>query len=157
MRLPRMTTRRWMIAVAAVAILAASCVQVQKWWRLRTQYDAALRDYASSEKRYDDERLAPWDLVGASQRLMEAELGLATWREHQVLAVTAHVDRVSRMIDEESKDRGLALHDFPARDAYIIEEALRESKSKWETWIVAPEAEVALEECKVKLDRLKAM
>jgi hypothetical protein len=33
MHFPRMTTRRWMIAVAVVAILLSAGIPLYRWWR----------------------------------------------------------------------------------------------------------------------------
>ena len=38
MRFPRMTTRRWMVAVAVLAIILASTIQVVRLWRLSAWY-----------------------------------------------------------------------------------------------------------------------
>jgi hypothetical protein len=154
MRLPRMTTRRWMVAVGVTAIFTASCVQAHRWWRLRTEYDGALRRYESSMTWYLEGRLTAWDLVGISQRLMETELALLSRRDQQVRAVNAHLQRVSRMIDEERR-AAPTCHDWPAGDAAFIEDALTESKDKWETWIDASEVDAALTECRAKLEKLR--
>jgi hypothetical protein len=59
MRLPRMTTRRWMLAVAVVAIVIAGLIEVCRLGHLRQVYLAVAREYADEAheiRRGDDGR-----------------------------------------------------------------------------------------------------
>jgi hypothetical protein len=82
MRLPRMTTRRWMIAVAVAAILAAVLIEVGKAWKLHARYVSALGAFQTSRAYYGEGRVLLETCVRRSQHLMEAQLALcATWEE----------------------------------------------------------------------------
>ena len=148
------TTRRDTIAVAGVAILAASSIQARDWWRLRIRCAGALRDYARSTKRYEEGRVAFWDYLDVSQRLMEAELDLSSRRGQQVDAITDHLSRVSRIIDEERKHTTIC-RGINGRDAAIIEESLEKFKASWGPWVAAGGIDELLDQCKAKLQKLR--
>src|SRR5262249_52100419 len=119
MRLPLMTTRRWMTFVALVAILAAACVWAQRFIR----YTTALRDYTASMHWYEEGRLLPSTLVLRSQRVMEAELDVSAGRQQQIRAIAAHLTRVAGVIQAEINEP-IELHTTPERYVREIEEAL---------------------------------
>ena len=50
MRLPWMTTRRWMVAVAAVAIVVAGALEVRRLQNLRRVYLGVAEDYESNSR-----------------------------------------------------------------------------------------------------------
>lgn len=156
MRVPRVTTRRWMLTAAIFAVLAAFLLQVQAWFWLRTRYDCALRVYAASTQRYKDGRLNPVDLVWASLRLMEAELDLSASEGQKIVAITAHLGRTSRVIDEE-REQPRQMHDRLWLVALEIDQALADSKSKLDPCLHTPGVKEALGQCTVKLNELKLM
>ncbi len=51
MRLPRMTTRRWMIAVAVMAVLCTGIVELPMLWTVRQQYLGYAEKYRYWETR----------------------------------------------------------------------------------------------------------
>jgi hypothetical protein len=150
MRLPRMTTRRWMDVVAGAAILAASCVWAQRLIR----YDSAWHDYMASTQWYEEGRLLPGPLVLRSQRVMEAQLDLSVGREQQIRAITAHFTRVSGLIQAEINEP-LGIHDRPDRVALEIGEALGKCKLPLQEWLTAPEVKEGLAKCHDQLKKLK--
>ena len=52
MRPPRMTTRRWMVAVAVVGIGLAARIQYARWGRLREQYQYQSETYAETASHF---------------------------------------------------------------------------------------------------------
>jgi hypothetical protein len=52
MRLPRMTTRRWMVAVAIVGIGVGGWIQIVRWGRLREYYEALAEMHAESASHF---------------------------------------------------------------------------------------------------------
>ncbi len=150
MRVPRMTTRRWMITVAIVAV---SCVQAQRLW-LRTRYASALGDYRASTGWYEEGRLLPSTLVLGSQRVMEAQLDLSAGREQQILAITAHLTRASGVIQEEINEP-FYLHDRPDYTASEIEEALGKCKLPLQEWLGEHQVKEGLAKCQAELKKLK--
>jgi hypothetical protein len=149
-----MTTRRWMIAVACVAILAGLCIQVDRWWQLKQRQSRARGNYASAAKQYEEGYLPFWDLLDLSQDLLQVKLDLSHRREHQILAVASHLHRVHRIIEEERK-YALVLESTYRRDADMIEDSLERSKATWGQWLGAHEIEAALEQCNLGLHKLK--
>jgi hypothetical protein len=144
-----------MYATVVVAALAAGSIQIQEWWLLERPYAAALRDYGTAKKQYAERRLGFWNLVAASQRLMEAELRLASRRKQRLLSTTAHLYRVSSVIGQEMKHPGSGLPTWPAMDTDTTEAVLKGAQVKWETWIDATDGNEVLDLCKSKLDRLR--
>jgi hypothetical protein len=137
MRFPKMTTRRWMVAVAAVAILAAICIEAQRAWKLKTRYASALRSFQDWKTYYGEGRATLEHAVEKSQCLMEAELALCATKTQQITAIEAHLTRALSLIEEEI-NWPLSLHDTDYERAPYIA-AARES----------------LLECKARLNKLK--
>ena len=85
---------------------------------------------------------------------METELDLSSRGDQQILAITDHLRRVSEIIDEERKCtticRGVNL-----RDATNIEDCLENSKAVWEPWIADRKIDDLLDQCKVKVQKLR--
>jgi hypothetical protein len=77
MRLPRMTTRCWMIAVVVAAVFVKAGQEAEWHRRLRSHHAAVLRDYRAAMRWYDHGRLDLAKSVLASERLVEAELALS--------------------------------------------------------------------------------
>ncbi len=50
---PRMTTRRWMLAIAILAIILSASIEIPRLLILRGQYLALSAHYRSMEARYD--------------------------------------------------------------------------------------------------------
>ncbi len=136
MRLPRMTTRRWMAAVAVVAILAAALIEVENSWERYSRYTSALRAFHAYEVYYEEGRATLGQCVERSRRLMEAELGVRRARAKQVAAIEVHLNRVSSLIDDEI-NYPWGLHDTDYERA---------------PWIGA--ARESLLECRARLDDL---
>lgn len=97
MRPSRMTTRRWMIAVAAVALTTTGCFQAWNWNR----YYTALLEYESSRAYFGEGRVTLGQCLEKSVRLMETRLALCSTTRAQVTAIRAHVDRTSRLIRDD--------------------------------------------------------
>ena len=150
MRPPQMTTRRWMVVVVIVATLAASWIQAQRSIR----YVSVWRDYRASREWYEEGRLLPSTLVLRSQRIMEAQLSLSFGREQQVRAITAHLTRVSGVIQAEI-NWPPTLHARPEFHAIEIEEALGKTMFPMKQWLDALEVKEGLATCQVKLKKLK--
>ena len=55
MRLPRMTTRRWMIAVAVVAIVMSGAVSLLRVERLASEYRRLYAQHSAETQRYRQE------------------------------------------------------------------------------------------------------
>ncbi len=51
-RLPRMATRRWMIAVAIVGIGVGGWIQIVRWGRLREDYQVLAEMHAESASHF---------------------------------------------------------------------------------------------------------
>jgi hypothetical protein len=138
-----------MIAVALAAVLAATST----WAQRLIQYDTALRDYSASTRWYGEGRLLPVILVLRSQRLMEAQLALAAGRRQQIRAITAHLARVSEVIQAEI-NAPLEIHSRPDWDSRDIEEALRQGFLPLDRWLTAVEVKNGLAKCQ---DQLKTL
>jgi hypothetical protein len=152
----RMTTRRWMTAVAGVAILTASFLHACEWWRLKRRYDDASRNYARSAERYDEGLLAFWDMIDVSQHLTDAELDLAPRLPQQVTAITAHLRRISQVIDQERQDyRTMACTKTLLRDVGAFEESLENAEHRWKNWMSANQTTEAMNQCSARLLRLR--
>ena len=150
MRLPRMTTRRWMVVVVIVATLAASWVQAQRWIR----YAAVWRDYTASRELYEEGMLLSSTLVLRSQRIMAAQLDLSFGREQQIRAITAHLTRVSGVIQAEI-NWPPNLHDRSDFRAIEIEDALGKTMFPMKQWLDVLEVKEGLAMCQDQLKKLK--
>jgi hypothetical protein len=102
MRLPRMTTRRWLLTVLLVAVMNASCLRVWRW-RLRSRYVAAQYDHFAFRKYYDEGRVTPLKYFEKSEALMAAELALAGEDERRAI-VSSHIARVLQVMRQEEDD-----------------------------------------------------
>ena len=63
MRLPRMTTRRWMVGVAVAGIGLAARIQIARWGQLREQYqyqDETYTEIASRIRQFADRTRDGW-------------------------------------------------------------------------------------------------
>ncbi len=101
MQLPKMTTRRWMVTVAAVAIFVTVFIEAESLWKRHSNYVSALRAFHAYRAYYDEGRVTLKLCVEKSRRLMEAELASCATSEQQVAAIKAHLDRASSLIQEE--------------------------------------------------------
>ena len=154
MTLRRMTIRRWMLAVGVVAFLLGMCIQAQRW-RLQTRHADALRGYTRTSQNQTEGRCTPEDVVLASQRLMEAELGLCASTRLQEFAIISHLRRTLTVVDVEL-EWPFGLHDRPWLEAILIEEALTKSKRSLNEWPHTLEVVELLAECRTKLQRLES-
>jgi hypothetical protein len=102
MRLPQMTTRRWLLTILLVAVLNASCLQFWRW-RLRSRYVAAQHDHFAFRKYYDEGRVTPLKYFEKSEALMAAELALAGEDERHTI-VSGHIARVMQVMRQEEDD-----------------------------------------------------
>jgi hypothetical protein len=102
MRLPRMTTRRWMVTVLLVAVINASCLQGWRW-RLRSRYVAAQHEHLAFRKYYDEGRVTPLKYFEKSEALMAAGLALAGEDERHAI-VSGHIARVVQVMRQEEDD-----------------------------------------------------
>jgi hypothetical protein len=103
MRLPRMTTRRWMVAVVVATVFVRAAHAAERYYRLRCR-QVALRGYRAAMFWYDEGRMTVTRSVVASERLLEAELALSPNHEAQVAAVSAHLERASVLIERERNE-----------------------------------------------------
>ncbi len=101
MQLPKMTTRRWMVTVAAVAILVTVLNEAENLWKRHSNYVSALRAFHAYQVYYDEGRATLSQGVERSRRLMEAELTLCATSEQQVSAIKTHLARASSLIQRE--------------------------------------------------------
>jgi hypothetical protein len=129
MRLPRMTTRRWMATAAVVAMLTAAAIEVERLRERHTRYASALRAFRAYEVYYEEGRATMEQCVERSRRLLEAELALYWTKGAQVAAIEAHLARASSLIDEEI-NLPWALHDTDYERAPEIA-AAKESLVEW--------------------------
>jgi hypothetical protein len=129
MRLPRMTTRRWMAAVVVVAMVAAALIEVERSWEQHSRYASALRAFQANQVYYEEGRATMERCVERSRRLLEAELALGGTKRAQVAAIEAHLARASSLIDEEI-NRPWGLHDTDYERAPEIA-AAKESLVEW--------------------------
>jgi hypothetical protein len=106
MRFYRMTTRRWIIAVAIVAFLSSVGIQAAKW----TRYARDVREYKYSEQVYGEGRATMLSCVTKSRQLMESRLALCAFRAGEIAVIEAHLDRVVSLIERET-DEPERLHD----------------------------------------------
>ena len=136
MRLPRMTTRRWMATAAVVAMLTAAAIEVERLRVQHARYASALRTFRAYEVYYEEGRATLGQCVERSRRLMEAELGLRGTKQAQVAAIEAHLARASSLIDAEI-NWPWSLHDTDYERAPRI-----------------AEAKESLLECRARLDSL---
>jgi hypothetical protein len=104
MRLPRMTTRRWMIAVVVAAVLMRAAHEAERYCRLRSRHVAAVRGYNDACHWFDEGRLDLVKAVLASEHLLEAELALSWKRKDQVTAISAHLKRAHLLIEAERNE-----------------------------------------------------
>jgi hypothetical protein len=104
MLLPRMTIRRWMVAVIVASIFVKSGIASERYWRLRSHYASVLRGYKAAMQWRDEGRLNVVESVLASERLMEAEFRLSATKRDQLNAVTAHLRRARQMFVEERNE-----------------------------------------------------
>src|SRR4051812_44452115 len=96
MRSPRMTTRRWMLAVMATACLTAAYVEVA-----RLRYISALREHSTYGRLYEEGRVTPLKYLEKSQVLMETQIALWTSKTDRTAFVSAHLDRVTKLMKRE--------------------------------------------------------
>jgi hypothetical protein len=133
MRLPRMTTRRWMIAIVVAAVLARAAHEAERYCRLRSRHAAALRGYKAAMHWFDEGRLDLVKSVLASQRLLEAELALSLNDKDHVTAISARLKRAYHLIEAERNEPFWTCHDN--RDMWIgeAEATLAEWKARLKT------------------------
>ena len=144
----------WMIAAAGVAILAASFIQARDWWRLKQRHIAA---FATTKRRKSDTTTGtfPPRIYSSFRNVCRRRNAVSSSRRvNQMVAITGHLRRVSRIIDEERK-AVLVLHYPYRRVANMIEESLERSKATWGNGSGIKEIEAALHQCKLKLHRLR--
>ena len=72
MRLPRMTTRRWMIAVAAVAIVLSVAISLLRVERLASEYRRLYAQHSAETQRYRQEASKALRLRNARDRYVLA-------------------------------------------------------------------------------------
>jgi hypothetical protein len=125
MRLTKMTTRRWMLTVAAVAILVTVLIEAENSWKRHSNYVSALRAFHAYQGYYDEGRATLNQSVERSRRLMEAELASCATSGQQVAAIKAHLGRASSLIQQEV-NFPLGMHEREDDKAYEIATA-RES------------------------------
>jgi hypothetical protein len=125
MRLPhvRFTVRRMMVAVAITGALMYAFIQFANW----ICYIYAIRQYASGLERYDQGRVLLPDCVAYSRRLMDAQLALCWTQTGRTAAITSHLRRAARLIDQE-RSFPLQLHDDRELDIAETEASLADCK-----------------------------
>ena len=104
MRSPRMTTRRWMIGVMAVALAIGSYIHASRWYDLRTRYVSALREYSVHERFYEEGRVTALRFFEKSQDLMEAQVALCFTKAGRSAVVSAHLNRAANLIKREESE-----------------------------------------------------
>jgi hypothetical protein len=120
--------------MAAVVVFAVfvRAVQEAEWYRqLRSRHAAALRDYKAAMLWYDEGRLDLVRGVLASERLLEAELGLSATGKDQATAISAHVERAGYMIEAE-RNEPFGLCEHPMNRNMRIGEA-EDTLVRWRT------------------------
>ncbi len=100
MRLPRMTTRRWMVAVAGIGVLAGAWLQFVRVRRLGHEYTGRA--------------------INARRTLSYARMS-ADWRHEQWLAECQEVDQSNRKYAPFQMGRPLAPELARKRVAYWVE------------------------------------
>jgi hypothetical protein len=138
MRLPQMTTSRWMKVVLVTAVALASGIQAERWWRLRTLHASALRDYLTSEEDFHIGRILVDRCVLASEFLMNARLLQCHTDKQRIQVITAHIARSKHLIEQGKRDE--------------LEYVGCGSGPDW-TYVI--EAQEHLTECEARLMRLK--
>ena len=145
MRVPPMTTRRWMAAVVVVASFLSLGIQAEKWAR----YAWAAREYRAYEKCFEEGGLTlQRGLLGSrklSRKLMEAELAICATKAGQIAAIKAHLKRVASLIDQEL-NWPEACHDSVFLRLWEIAE-VREPLLESETALDQLEGGIILERC----------
>jgi hypothetical protein len=91
MRLPRMTTRRWMVAVAVVAFLIAGTIEVPRLWNVRRNYLALAEWYGDRETRLHENTQMRFLLERARRRSAEESASVPSEVEKRIQ------DRIARM------------------------------------------------------------
>src|SRR5437868_4549398 len=107
MQLPQMTTRRWMIAVGAIAFAIGGSISCQRWLQQRQRIGSigrervagALRAFEHVERVFvggeiDVETFYVW-----SRRLMECQLELSRSKSDRIAAIRGHRGRLSILWD----------------------------------------------------------
>ena len=128
MRLPRMTTRRWMATAAVVAMLTAAAIEVERLRERHTWYAFALRAFRAYEVSYEEGRATMEECVeevALSWKWSSPWMG----RGVQVAAIRAHLARALSLIDEEI-NRPWGMHDTDYERAPEIA-AAKESLVEW--------------------------
>jgi hypothetical protein len=136
MQILKMTTRRWMAAVAVVAVLAAAVFEADKALKRRTRYAAALGEFRASKMDYEVGRVSLDRCVEKSRCVMDAQLALCVTRGQQSAAILDHIGRATSPINQEI-NWPWGLHDTEIERAPEIAEARK-----------------SLLEARVKLNRL---
>lgn len=103
MRLPRMTIRRWLLAVMTAAIVAAFWTLLERW-RLTERYEAASRGYLVVRQRYDEGRVPVCFPLQKLFDRTEAKLRLCQTREQRLSVLSADLELASRLIKLEENE-----------------------------------------------------
>jgi hypothetical protein len=109
MRLPWMTTRRWLIVVAVAAVMLRA-VDATRSWRRHFRYAAAIHAHEATMRFFNLGRVTLTDAVLSSQRLMDEELRLSSSAEDRTTAFSSHLRRADGMIKGYRRDLELAIH-----------------------------------------------
>ena len=118
----KFTLRRLMIALAVVTIAS---VLGGNFLRHAT----ARWDYERFRTYYFEGRVLAGSCGEKSRQLLDAHLALCLTSWDRTEAITAHVERLSRLADEERQRwLGLELHASSVVDVYEIEQMLSEAK-----------------------------
>ena len=152
------TIRRYGVIIIAAASIAAGLVHVRRWG-IAVEHAQVVREHQSCLKHYQEGRLSPDDLVRASARLMDAELGLDAAKAAQARAIVAHLGRVSSMLSLEIDDlsKGGPLHARPWLEADLIADALDRSIDQIRPRPDPTDLAMARRECNCRIDELRSL
>jgi hypothetical protein len=126
MRLFRMTTRRWMVAVAGVGVGVGGWIQIVRWGRLREYYEAWAEMHAESASQFRqdadrtrDEWLSECRRVDEENRLRERGLKKSMYKLRYPLdpvegrRAVAHFKRLRRIYERAARYSWLPVEPDP--------------------------------------------